>query len=385
MNPDNDVYRKLRQQIDKMPVGMPTTDSGVEIRILKHLFTPNEAKIALHLNIFPEPVERIYHRIIKTDQNVTIEELEEVLDRLVLKGSILCDEKDGKRLYSYALFAVGMHEFQVDRLTEEFYESCVEYIQGEFRKEITRTNIPQFRVVPVEKSISPEQYIATYDDIRDVITNTDGQLGVLNCLCKQGKDLIGQKCQTTDIRETCIIVPSSTSIIQQSIDQFRSSGRMRLITKEETLEILQRAEDEGLVIQPSNALEPFVICCCCGDCCAVLTAAKKFPKPSEMFATNYYAEVDRNLCSGCENCLKRCQMEAPTIQDGKASINLDHCIGCGLCVTRCPPQAITLRKKNKETKPPKTPEKLYKKILAKKVGHWGMMKIGIKKLLRQKV
>ena len=67
MGEEEDVYVQLRQQIDKMPVGMPATDSGVEIRILKHLFTPEEAKIALHLNIIPEPPERILKRVKKTD------------------------------------------------------------------------------------------------------------------------------------------------------------------------------------------------------------------------------------------------------------------------------------------------------------------------------
>jgi len=364
---------------------MPTTEAGVEIRILKHLFTSKEAKIALHLNIFPEPVERIHDRVKKTNQTVTIKKVEEILDRLVMKGSILYDEKEGKKLYSYASFALGMHEFQVDRLTKEFYESCQEYFQGEFRKEINLTNIPQFRVVPLEKSVSIEHYVATYDDIRDIIMKTDGQYGVLNCICKQGKDLIGQKCQTTDIRETCIIIPSTTSVVKQSIKRFIKSGSMRLITKEETLEILKRAEDEGLVLQPSNSQKPFVVCCCCGDCCAVLTSAKRFPKPAEIFATNYYAEVNHELCSGCEICVTRCQMEAPTILNGKSSINLDRCIGCGLCVTTCTSKAITLRKKKKEKVPPKTPERLYMKILAKKVGNWGMIKIGIKKLLGQKI
>ena len=160
---------------------------------------------------------------------------------------------------------------------------------------------------------------------------------------------------------------------------------MRLITKEETLEILQRAEDEGLVIQPSNSQQPFVICCCCGDCCAVLTAAKRFPKPAAIFATNYYAEIDPALCFGCEICVTRCQMEAPTILSETLSINLDRCIGCGLCVPTCPTGAITLRKKKKELVPPKTTEDLYTKILVRKVGTWGLIKLGIKKLMGQKV
>ena len=141
MSTDN-VYVELRNQIDKMPVGMPATKSGVEIRLLKHLFTPEEAKIALSLNMFPEPLKRIYNRVKKTDKAITLEGLKEVLDRLAVKGAILLDEKKGQRLYSYAPFAIGMYEFQVGRLTKEFYEDSEEYLSGEFREEFFRKRSP---------------------------------------------------------------------------------------------------------------------------------------------------------------------------------------------------------------------------------------------------
>ena len=38
-------------------------------------------------------------------------------------------------------------------------------------------------------------------------------------------------------------------------------------------------------------------------------------------------------------------MEAITIEDDTAIIDLDRCIGCGLCVTTCPSEAARLVKK----------------------------------------
>ena len=43
------IYRKLQQHLDKMPVGYPATESGIEIKILEHLFNPDQAEIALNL------------------------------------------------------------------------------------------------------------------------------------------------------------------------------------------------------------------------------------------------------------------------------------------------------------------------------------------------
>jgi Na+-translocating ferredoxin:NAD+ oxidoreductase subunit B len=62
MNGEIDIYRELQKHLDKMPVGFPATESGVEIRILKHLFTSEEAKISLSLSAIPEPLERIYRQ-----------------------------------------------------------------------------------------------------------------------------------------------------------------------------------------------------------------------------------------------------------------------------------------------------------------------------------
>ena len=114
-----DVYQKLQRHLDKMPVGFPATESGVEIRILKHLFNPEEAEIALNLSALSEPLERIHRRV--KGSGISIEKLEQVLDRLVEKGAIMGGKmlsgKTNGKYYSKAQLAIGMFEFQVDRIT----------------------------------------------------------------------------------------------------------------------------------------------------------------------------------------------------------------------------------------------------------------------------
>ena len=51
----DDVYHALREHLDSLPAGFPSTESGVEIRILKRLFTPAEAGLAVHLRPKLEP------------------------------------------------------------------------------------------------------------------------------------------------------------------------------------------------------------------------------------------------------------------------------------------------------------------------------------------
>ena len=52
----SDVHEKLRERLDMFPQGFPKTKSGVELEILKNLFSNEEARIALTLRPYPEPV-----------------------------------------------------------------------------------------------------------------------------------------------------------------------------------------------------------------------------------------------------------------------------------------------------------------------------------------
>ena len=61
MNNQNvDIYRELQQHLDKLPIGFPATESGVELRLLKHLFTPKQAELALNLEFQPIVLKKIY-------------------------------------------------------------------------------------------------------------------------------------------------------------------------------------------------------------------------------------------------------------------------------------------------------------------------------------
>lgn len=54
------------------------------------------------------------------------------------------------------------------------------------------------------------------------------------------------------------------------------------------------------------------------------------------------AVVDKDTCTGCENCVDTCPVDAIEMQDAKAAVS-DDCIDCGQCVDECPVDAIEMQ------------------------------------------
>ena len=55
----DDVYIRLREFMNTLPAGYPSTPSGVEIRILRKLFSPEEAELTMQLKNEPEELPAI--------------------------------------------------------------------------------------------------------------------------------------------------------------------------------------------------------------------------------------------------------------------------------------------------------------------------------------
>ncbi len=49
--------------------------------------------------------------------------------------------------------------------------------------------------------------------------------------------------------------------------------------------------------------------------------------------------LNRELCVGCTNCIKKCPTAAIRVRNGKAQINEARCIDCGECIRACPHHA----------------------------------------------
>ncbi len=380
MAQEADVYRRLQQHLDRMPVGFPATASGVELRILRRLFTPEEAEVALSLSAVPEGLDRIHKRDRKSGRSP--EELERILDRLEEKGAILgrstIPRRDGRKRYSKAMLAIGMYELQVDRLTRELEQDVQQYFKEAFAGAVLAGPTKQMRTVPINARFVAERRVGRYDDARTLLQECRGPFALMNCICRQGKDLLGEPCRQTAVRRTCLALKG---VARSAV----ARGMGQEVSREEALALLDRAEREGMVLQPSNTRDPIFICFCCGCCCGMLIAAKQFPRPAEYLHSNYAAAVDASLCSDCQTCRPRCPMDALDGKDGVTVVDLDRCIGCGLCVSTCTTGAAHLVAKPNPVVPPRHRDALYLKILRERYGLLGSARLVGKALLGRRI
>ncbi|MGB8335722.1 MAG: 4Fe-4S binding protein [Desulfobacterales bacterium] len=369
MDPNDQIYVRLQKHLDSQAVGFPATRSGVEIKILKHIFTPEEAEITSYLNYKPEPVQTIFGRVGHLVE--TPEELEVLLDRIQKKGGIESKIKNGLTHYCCAPLVVGMYELQIGRLTPEFIKDFNEYTSNKkFGIEFLSTKLPQMRTIPVSKSIHPQHYVSTFDEVTSLLQQAEEPFAIIECICRKKKEIEGHSCKVTDRKETCLAIGSVARMVLQS-------GNGREIARDEALVIMEENQKKGLVLQPSNTEKVDFICSCCGCCCGMLAIHKVLPRPLDFWASNFLAEVDAKKCEACGACEKKCQVGAVAVSEEKqlAVVAPGRCLGCGVCVTTCPAQAITLSKKPTEVRPPQTREDLYDIIMANKKDRLGKIKL----------
>ncbi|MFH2067614.1 MAG: 4Fe-4S binding protein [Pseudomonadota bacterium] len=335
------IYPKLRKQLDQYSVGFPEAKSGVDLKILKKLYTEPEAELFLDLSMQLEDPVSVAGRT-----NRDAAETAEMLETMAKKGLVFRKKKQGTAYYAAIPFVIGSFEFQLNRMDKPFAQMVEAYFNEVYLHNLGDF-LPPLRTIPVNHSIDATQKVAPYSDARAIIQSKD-KIAIANCICRTQNNLLEKGCGKP--LEVCFVFGSHA-------EYYLDNKMARQIDHDEALAILDKCEEAGLVHQPANMINPGGMCNCCGDCCGVLRALNKLPRPAEQVANIYWASVDPERCTGCELCMERCQMQAIQLNEDQIStINTDRCIGCGLCVTSCPAEALSMvvKPEDKQMMPPES-------------------------------
>jgi len=338
-----EIYEKLRERLDMFPQGFPRTESGVEIEILRELFSPEEAEIMLFLRPSPEPVSTVAQRMGRDEAQLAGKLYDMSRKGLILRFRV----NEEQALYFLAPWVVGIWEFQVKNLNSENIKLYEKYHREGMIPERTRSKTAGFRVIPVEQEIQGQSQVETYEKVSEIIESST-RFAVADCICRKEADMFGHACDR--LIEACMM-------FDMAADYYIENEFGREITKEEAKQILAKAEEDGLVHHSSNHQgKKIFICNCCGCCCKAMAAVTKHGNPDAIARSNYYAVVEPDECNACELCVDRCQVDAIQMEELAAAIDRDACIGCGLCVSTCPMECISLSRKGADEASPIFPD-----------------------------
>ncbi len=324
---NDDVYGELREFLDRLPLGFPATASGVELEILRRLFTPEEAEIAMLLSPFPEEAASIAERAGTDSRN-----LEEALEAMSRKGLVYRVRRGGRTLYNTAPFMIGLYEYSVERMDAELASLYRQYYDAAYREEMAASDVPGFKVLPiceeVEADLTPYPYLNLIEAVRAARV-----IAVADCICRKEAELTGEACGHP--RETCLSFGAAA-------EYYIENGIGRRIDAEEAVRILEECDRSGLVHAGVNTKHLSNLCNCCPCCCASMKGITKLGMDKHAFLNAIFrATVDEDACTGCGECWERCPVRAVEVVEA-AAVNREKCLGCGLCAGACPAGAISM-------------------------------------------
>ena len=238
----------------------------------------------------------------------TVEEIQPSLDRLVYYGVFRRCRIDGTDEDSYfmQIFAPGILEMMVNN--QELLHEHPEV--GRAFEEYTRLRMQSMgpilpdgyglmRVIPVESAIegipgvTDDERLSHYLDKYDVFS-------VSPCSCRASRTSLGDGCGHL-AEDMCVQMGKGA-------EHYIRTGRARQITREEALEIVKCAEENGLMHDIPNiegAGESAAICNCCACACFGLRAGLMFGA-RDAIRSNFVAEVDEAKCVACAQCVEVC-------------------------------------------------------------------------------
>jgi ferredoxin len=323
---DKEAYRALARRLDQLPNGFPATQEGIELEILARLFTPQEAILASQLRLTLETPGAIASRL-----GLDLGETRQLLKSMVRKGLIRAGRTDQGLGFGLLPFVVGIYENQVGRLDHEFARLFERYYLHAFRK-MMEVDPPYHRVIPVHETVATGMEVQPHESAV-VLLERARAWGVLDCICRKQKALIGEPCgHPIDV---CLTFHPKPGV-------FEGHPYIRPLTKEEALATLARAAQEGLVHTVSNSKDGTAyVCNCCTCSCGILRGMAELGMANVVARSAFVNQVDHERCTGCELCLEACQFEALSV-DGTAQVDRGRCVGCGVCVPHCPDGALAL-------------------------------------------
>ncbi len=333
---DPDVaYQRLQQRLDRMPTGAP--DSPVFQRILRLLFTPDQAALAVQMPTLCS-LQSLADRVGRP-----VDEVAPVVEEMARRGLVFDLEHRGQRWVSLAPVVIGFFEFTFMRVRDDVAIDDLavlfdEYLftDGALAHAVFRGSTQIGRSLVREEALPDEPGVEVLDWERAThVVGEATSIAVGTCPCRQHAELMGRACGAPT--RTCLSFGTAA-------DALVRAGIADRITNDEGLQILAEAKAAGLAQTADNVQRGITYMCnCCGCCCGMMQSIRRFGITGSIVSSNWVAQVDHTMCRGCKKCARACPAQAVTMVDNQgqglrkywAVVDPDACLGCGVCDEVC--------------------------------------------------
>ncbi|MBI4963568.1 MAG: 4Fe-4S binding protein [Desulfomonile tiedjei] len=374
---DEKAYVALIDRCRTGIFGLP--ESELLLPLFKIRFTREEAAFLLDLPDKPQTIEDLVKRF-----SLPAEELKAKMEPMVKKGFIREYESKSGARYSFSdpmffFYRMPGWKGEDDEWNRKISPMLNKYYVENLGAEVMGHPTRGLRAIPVGQTIKDTRQILPYEDVLEYVLTADYH-AVATCPCRHRHNLDPSLPDCKHDTETCLHFGQLARYMVEN-------GMGRQIAREETLEILKKAADAGLVHGISNTKTGIdTICNCCSCCCQFLEPVKM---PHLVMGkhqrSNYRVQVNPETCQACGLCAQRCPVQAIELK-GKDNVpkpgnrgklkskdlkevayDPDQCIGCGACAHKCPTQSLSLvRRGENEEDIPENVLELGKRLLSER-------------------
>lgn len=334
----DDVWERLRQKLDGMTKGYPKTEKGYEYPFLQKVFTPELAEAFIK---FPRGFQSIDD--IAGFLEVTPERAKEIVDQMDERHLVYWKNFGLERKYRIVPFIHGVWEFNVAVIDKQDAKNMGGIYMGGWAKSYMDYETPMDRVIPYHADQVKDGKLLPIDDMERIIRSRN-LIVVTDCPCRTVAKFSRKHCSCTDEVNVCLQFNETAEFyLEENI------GHPRVISAEEALEIMRKAEKAGYVIQTSHTKDAAGMCNCPPCHCGLLMAAKIDLGSCFQNWSNYRCVHNEETCNSCGRCVARCTLNALHFEgegeERKVVLDPHKCMGCGLCVGVCPTESVILERK----------------------------------------
>ena len=290
----------------KLPGGMK--ENHMDFWILDRLLSKEEVKFMLSFK-----KRRVGYTTAELAErnNMSVEETQKVIDRLIGIGILEQnrDNPDQHIQYWIPKWVVGSGEYMVEHpmLCETNPEVATMFnLAPQEPLELAAKLIPPggagigMHVIPVEKAIEGEVQSASVEHLSHWLQKYD-KFCTMVCACRKAQRVRGEGVGDIEGYMCIGLGDIAEFLVETGKDAY-------YITREEAIEIIERAERKGYVHQITNLDGPdriVGICNCSPGSCYGLRTSQLFNTPN-MSRSAYRAHVDPEKCVACGKCVEVC-------------------------------------------------------------------------------